>query len=106
MALVERTYHENMLFDKFAQYLEARKLHSHLPNAAAKKAVNIIVFEPGWNIKAPNFYNGYPFPHFNLGTGSDYEKHKEALESMPLWPATGSIREHKGDIIIKGSNPW
>lgn len=106
MALIERTHHENCLLDKFAQYLEARKLHSNLTGAAAKTAVNIIVFEPDWNIKAPNFYNSYPFQNFKLGTMNDYEKHKEALQVMPSWPATGSIREHKGDIIIKGTNGW
>ncbi len=101
MALDERTAHEKMLFDKLSQHLEVRKFVNDNPQLTHSR---IVIFESGWNIKAPNFYNSYPFKNLHLSTQQDYENHKDAIEAMPTWPSPGSIREHKGEIIIKGLN--
>ena len=37
----------------------------------------------------------------HIGTNAFYKKHKEEFDTMPLWPAPGSVRSLGNDIIIK-----
>ncbi len=99
---VERIEHDNNILERFAQYNEARKLMLQ----SGKQKAKIIVFEIGWNRKAPDFYHSYPFKNFHMGTHKDYDKHKETLNKMPEWPADGSIVINQGDVIIKGGLHW
>lgn len=100
--LLEKIRHENNILERFAQYHEARKLILQSGQTKAK----IIVFEIGWNRKAPDFYHSYPFKNFHMGIHKDYDKHKDTLKKMPMWPADGSIAVDQGDVIIKGGLHW
>lgn len=52
-----------------------------------------------------DFTSSYPVWHrIRTAQKSDYKKHKEAVEEMPCWPNAGSIREDKGELIIKGND--
>lgn len=52
-----------------------------------------------------DFTSSYPaWDRIRTAKKSDYEKHKEAVDEMPCWPNAGSIREDKGEVIIKGND--
>lgn len=51
-----------------------------------------------------DFNGAYPaWKKIPTALRADYEKHKEAIEQMPIWPRNGSIRVDKGEVIIKGA---
>lgn len=52
-----------------------------------------------------DFTSSYPAWHkIRSAQKSDYKEHKEAVDEMPCWPHSGSIREDKGEVIIKGNS--
>ena len=40
-------------------------------------------------------------PRLKHGNKEDTERHREAYENMPSWPSDGSIKAHKGEVIIR-----
>lgn len=99
----ERAYFEARLLTLTSMAEEA----SALANSAGYKpgSYRCILFIPNASYEYGGIDFNSPYPALkNLPSAkrADYMKHKEALQTMPIWPEQGSVRIDKGEVIIKG----
>ncbi len=63
----------------------------------------ILFFHTGSNYYLHNHMGDYPaIIYMSMArTAEELKMHREILDSMPFWPANGSIKAHNGKVIIK-----
>lgn len=62
------------------------------------EALPDLLRSPSWATRYAQFFR---LSRLQGGSSEDMEKHREVFEKMPIWPADGSVRVSKDEVIIK-----
>lgn len=99
----ERAYFETRLFRLKAMEQEAVNLANKAGYNPGTYRCILFIPDAPYEDAGMDFNSPYPaLRNIPSATRLDYMKHKEALQSMPIWPQQGSVKLDKGEVIIRG----
>ena len=105
IAKEERTLFERRAYNVNEMIREADILVQN--SKEANRNLKYVYFneETEYEYGSEDFTSSYPaWAKMRTARKADYDKHKTVVDHMPCWPREGSIRQNKGEIIIKGKN--